>query len=75
MSRRARTGRIRRQARPQRLHPFGAVHGGYAATLLDSACGIATHSTLGPGRGPETSSQPRSAWTHEVDLRPFKEPF
>jgi hypothetical protein len=19
--------------------------------------------------------QPRSAWTHEVDLRPFKEPF
>jgi len=20
-------------------------------------------------------SQPRSAWTHEVDLRPWKEPF
>jgi uncharacterized protein (TIGR00369 family) len=30
------------------------VHGGYAATLLDSACGIATHSTLGAGRGHTT---------------------
>lgn len=30
-------------------NPNGAVHGGYAATLLDSACGIATHSRLAPG--------------------------
>ena len=29
-------------------NPMGTVHGGYAATLLDSACGIATHSKLGP---------------------------
>ena len=35
-------------------NPLGTVHGGYAATLLDSACGIAVHSTLGPGRGHTT---------------------
>ncbi len=35
-------------------NPIGAVHGGYAATLLDSACGLATHSTLGPNRGHTT---------------------
>ena len=27
-------------------NPIGSVHGGYAATLLDSACGCATHSKL-----------------------------
>jgi uncharacterized protein (TIGR00369 family) len=27
-------------------NPFGLVHGGYAATLLDSACGCAVHSRL-----------------------------
>lgn len=27
-------------------NPIGAVHGGYAATLLDSACGCAVHSIL-----------------------------
>jgi uncharacterized protein (TIGR00369 family) len=35
-------------------NPIGSVHGGYAATLLDSACGIAVHSQLGPGRGHTT---------------------
>lgn len=46
-------GRVVFEGRPDRsvYNPLGAVHGGYAATLLDSACGIATHSTLGPGRG------------------------
>jgi uncharacterized protein (TIGR00369 family) len=29
-------------------NPIGAVHGGYAATLLDSACGCAVHSKLAP---------------------------
>lgn len=29
-------------------NPIGTVHGGYAATLLDSACGCATHSKLSP---------------------------
>ena len=31
-------------------NPMGMVHGGYAATLLDSACGIATHSKLAVGQ-------------------------
>ena len=35
-------------------NPLGAVHGGYAATLLDSACGLAVHSQLGPNRGHTT---------------------
>lgn len=32
-------------------NPIGSVHGGYAATLLDSACGIAVHSHLDAGQG------------------------
>jgi uncharacterized protein (TIGR00369 family) len=32
-------------------NPIGSVHGGYAATLLDSAMGLAIHSTLPPGTG------------------------
>jgi uncharacterized protein (TIGR00369 family) len=32
-------------------NPIGSVHGGYAATLLDSAMGLAIHSTLPAGRG------------------------
>jgi len=35
-------------------NPLGAVHGGYAATLLDSACGLAVHSQLGANRGHTT---------------------
>jgi uncharacterized protein (TIGR00369 family) len=35
-------------------NPLGSVHGGYAATLLDSACGIAVHSQLDGGRGHTT---------------------
>jgi uncharacterized protein (TIGR00369 family) len=31
---------------PSVYNPIGSVHGGYAATLLDSACGCATHSRL-----------------------------
>jgi uncharacterized protein (TIGR00369 family) len=30
-------------------NPIGMVHGGFAATLLDSACGCAVHSTLKAG--------------------------
>jgi uncharacterized protein (TIGR00369 family) len=29
-------------------NPLGVVHGGYAAALLDSACGCAVHSRLAP---------------------------
>ncbi len=32
-------------------NPIGAVHGGYAATLLDTACGCAVHSTLTADQG------------------------
>ena len=32
-------------------NPIGSVHGGYAATLLDSACGCAVHSRLSPTQG------------------------
>ena len=31
-------------------NPIGSVHGGYAATLLDSACGCAVHSKLAVGQ-------------------------
>ena len=35
---------------PHAYNPIGVVHGGYAATLLDSACGCAVHSTLEAGQ-------------------------
>lgn len=31
---------------PHAYNPLGVIHGGYAATLLDSACGCAAHSAL-----------------------------
>jgi uncharacterized protein (TIGR00369 family) len=31
-------------------NPIGTVHGGYAAALLDSACGCAVHAMLAPGQ-------------------------
>lgn len=30
-------------------NPMGSVHGGFIATMLDSACGIAAHTALKPG--------------------------
>jgi uncharacterized protein (TIGR00369 family) len=33
------------------LNPLGAVHGGWALTLIDSACGCAVHSELDAGIG------------------------
>jgi uncharacterized protein (TIGR00369 family) len=36
---------------PHLLNPLGAVHGGYALALIDSACGCALHSELGAGLG------------------------
>ena len=32
-------------------NPIGSVHGGYAATLLDSVMGLAVHTALPPGSG------------------------
>jgi uncharacterized protein (TIGR00369 family) len=31
---------------PHAYNPIGSIHGGYAATLLDSACGCALHTKL-----------------------------
>ncbi len=41
------------QGRPGHAHynPLGTVHGGWFATLLDSAVGCAVHSTLPVGKG------------------------
>lgn len=46
-------GRVVFEGSPSRkmFNPIGSVHGGYAATLLDSACGCAVHSSLPAGQG------------------------
>jgi len=46
-------GRVIFAAQPAEYHynPLGTVHGGLAATLLDSALGCAIHSTLQAGTG------------------------
>lgn len=49
-------GRVVFQAEPAEYHynPIGTVHGGFAATLLDSALGCVVHSTLPAGVGYST---------------------
>lgn len=49
----AEEGRVVFAAVPDQSHynPIGSVHGGLAATLLDSAMGCAVHSTLPAGMG------------------------
>jgi uncharacterized protein (TIGR00369 family) len=46
-------GRVVFSAVPGELHynPIGVVHGGVAATLLDSAMGAAVHTTMAAGEG------------------------
>ena len=46
-------GRAVFQGSPSRAHynPSGVVHGGYAATLLDTAVGCAIHTMLPAGKG------------------------
>ncbi|MFM2274683.1 MAG: hypothetical protein RL211_555 [Pseudomonadota bacterium] len=39
----------------QHLNPMGSVHGGWFATLLDSALGCAVHTMMPPGRGYTTA--------------------
>jgi uncharacterized protein (TIGR00369 family) len=45
------------QGTPQFVHynPLGSVHGGWFATLLDSALGCAVHTMMPPGRGYTTA--------------------
>lgn len=40
---------------PQHFNPMGTVHGGWFATLLDSALGCAVHTKMPPGRGYTTA--------------------
>jgi uncharacterized protein (TIGR00369 family) len=40
---------------PTHLNPMGTVHGGWFATLLDSALGCAVHTTMPVGRGYATA--------------------
>ncbi len=42
------------RAGKEHLNPLGGVHGGFAATVLDSATGCAVHSLLEPGVGYST---------------------
>ncbi len=41
---------------PDHLNPMGTVHGGWYATLLDSAMGCAVHTLLPPERGYTTTN-------------------
>ena len=52
----AASGRVVIRAVPGDIHlnPAGTVHGGLAATLLDSCMGLAVHSTLDKGFGQTT---------------------
>lgn len=40
---------------PAHLNPMGTIHGGWYATLLDSALGCAVHTRMPPGRGYTTA--------------------
>src|ERR1700719_1841121 len=52
----AEEGRVVVTADPKDIHlnPAGTVHGGLAATMLDSSMGLAIHSTLARGAGSTT---------------------
>lgn len=49
----AQKGQVKLLARADERHtnPLGAVHGGFAATVLDGATGCAVHTTLPAGAG------------------------
>jgi uncharacterized protein (TIGR00369 family) len=66
-------GRAVFQATPgmHAYNPIGSVHGGYTATLLDSACGCAVHSKLSPEQAYTTLELKVSyhrALTHETGV-------
>ncbi|HEX8527068.1 PaaI family thioesterase [Allosphingosinicella sp.] len=54
------------RAGPHLLNPLGSVHGGWALTLIDSACGCAVHSELDSGTG-YTTVETKVNFTRPVD--------
>jgi acyl-coenzyme A thioesterase PaaI-like protein len=44
-------------SRPAHLNPMGTIHGGWYATLLDSALGCAVHTMM-----PWAAATPRPSW-------------
>ena len=52
-------------------NPIGSVHGGYAASLLDSACGCAVHSKLAPGDR-YTTLELKVAYYKAITARPAR---
>ena len=53
---------------PHVLNPLGAVHGGFALALIDSACGCAVHSELDAGIG-YTTVETKVNFTRPIDSR------
>lgn len=51
---------------PHLLNPLGSVHGGYALTLIDSACGCAVHTELEAGVG-YTTVETKVNFTRAID--------
>ena len=51
---------------PHLLNPLGAVHGGYALALIDSACGCAVHTELDAGVG-YTTVETKVNFTRPID--------
>ena len=51
---------------PDLLNPLGAVHGGYALALIDSACGCAVHSELHAGIG-YTTVETKANFARPID--------
>jgi uncharacterized protein (TIGR00369 family) len=51
---------------PHLLNPLGSVHGGFALTLIDSACGCALHTELDAGVG-YTTVETKVNFTRAID--------
>ena len=51
---------------PHLLNPLGAIHGGFALALIDSACGCAVHSELDAGVG-YTTVETKVNFTRPID--------
>ena len=65
-------GRVVVTAEPSGIHlnPAGTVHGGLAATLLDSCMGLAVQSTLEKGRRLRPRWSSRFRWCGRLRPRP-----